>query len=310
MNRETILCALLMLPASAIAQTSDAQREAEKRFEEGKTLFNQRKYAEARNRFLQACAVLKQVSCPKNLGVTEVELGMFPEAASHFRDYLEDARSNADPVRKEIEQELAKAKAKVCELHVMAPRGSSVRLNGSMLGVAPLGASVFVPPGRVEVTAIWGDGASDSKTESVDAVAGATMKVEIKGPEVASAPREIRTEQVRPPSGWIVPIAAGVAGAAGVAIGAAAGAASAGKKDEALKFAGSGACADMSAPSCAPYQSARSDGGTLAAVSVVSYVAGGVLLAGAIAAFVIWPKQERRIGWVIGPTGGGLVGTF
>jgi hypothetical protein len=312
MIRSILTFSLLLLPVSALAQPSDAQREAEKRFEEGKTLFNQRKYSEARNRFLEACAVLKQVSCPKNLGVTEVELGMFPEAAGHFRDYLADSRSNADPVRKEIEQEYAKAKAKVCELDISAPRGASVRVNATTLGAAPLSATTFVTPGKAEVTATWGEAASEKKTENVDAVAGATIKVEIKGPETShdNPPPPGHTEKVRPASGWVVPIVLGVAGAAGLVLGVGMGAASTGKKDDAMKFAGTGVCTDMSAPSCAPYQSARSDGGTLGAVSVVGYIAGGLLLAGAITAFVIWPKQERQVGLVIGPTGGGLVGSF
>ncbi len=311
MIRTTLALALLLVPVSAMAQPSDAQREAEKRFEEGKTLFNQRKFAEARNRFLEACAVLKQVSCPKNLGVTEVELGMFPEAAAHFRDYLADSRSNSDPVRKEIEQEYAKTKAKVCELEIAAPRGASVRVNASTLGVAPLLVTAFVAPGKAEVTATWGESASDKKTENVDAVAGATIKVEIKGPEgTHDNPPPGHTENVRPTSGWVIPIVLGVAGATGLVMGVGMGAASSGKKDDAMKFAGTGVCADMNASSCAPYQGARSDGGTLGAVSVVGYIAGGLLLAGAITAFGVWQKQERQVGLVIGPTGGGLVGSF
>jgi hypothetical protein len=311
MIRATLALSLLLIPVSAVAQTSDAQREAEKRFEEGKTLFNQRKFGEARNRFLEACAVLKQVSCPKNLGVTEVELGMLPEAAGHFRDYLADSRSNADPVRKEIEQEYSKVKGKVCELDIAAPRGSTVRVNATTLGAAPLSVTTFVAPGKAEVTATWGEAASDKKTENVDAVAGATIKVEIKGPETNhDNPPPGHTEKVRPASGWVVPIVLGVAGAAGLVLGVGMGAASAGKKDDAMKFAGTGVCADMNSPSCAPYQGARSDGGTLGAVSVVGYIAGGLLLAGAITAFVIWPKQERQVGFVVGPTGGGLIGSF
>ena len=55
---------------------------------------------------------------------------------------------------------------------------------------------------------------------------------------------------------------------------------------------------------------ARSDQSTLATLSVVGYVAGGVFLAGAAAAFLFWPKKKSdapTVGFTAGPTGGALV---
>jgi hypothetical protein len=140
-------------------------------------------------------------------------------------------------------------------------------------------------------------------------------------------------EEVRanPPDGYIPPdtgprpyapgriptvIALGVPGAGGIVLGAALGASSSSKKDDTSKmYMGSGACGNTSSPSCAPVMSARSDQSTLAAISVVGYIAGGVFLAGAAAAFILWPHKKAdapTVGFSVAPNGGSvsLQGSF
>lgn len=86
---------------------------------------------------------------------------------------------------------------------------------------------------------------------------------------------------------------AGLAGI-GMGVGFAMSSDSAKTDSEAIRRGSPGLCAPPAASQCATYDSKRSDSESASTISTVGYVAGGVLLAGAAAAFVFWPKSREN----------------
>lgn len=177
-----LLCALFMTftAASASAQPTPPPealvREAEQRFNEGKELLRQKRWAEARVKFLQACAVQRTVNCPKNLGAVEFELGMYPEATAHFGEYLRQRdlpKNELASVRSFYESAFAKSG----HLEIAAPDGATVSVDGAEIGKAPLADLVHVKPGSHDVRAVLTDGRTTSASASADT--GKTVKVSL-----------------------------------------------------------------------------------------------------------------------------------
>jgi hypothetical protein len=115
----------------------------------------------------------------------------------------------------------------------------------------------------------------------------------------------------RPYAGGRIPtvIALGVLGVGGLATGIGLGLASSSSHDDAFKAQNTGACVNKSSSTCTDLQSKVSNTNTLGTVSIVGYVAGGLFAAGAIAAFVFWPRKntEPARGVRVRPTLGGLL---
>ena len=57
---------------------------------------------------------------------------------------------------------------------------------------------------------------------------------------------------------------------------------------------GSGASEGHKTPQCVTYDSKRSDADSASTISTVGYIGGGVLLAGAVATFIFWPKSREK----------------
>jgi len=297
---------------AASAQTPDAIKEADRRFEEGKRLFAEGKFEEARTRFAEACAAHRTENCPKNLGLAEHRLAMYPEAATHLREFLEDARTQGDPLRAQVDERFKECRAKVGELDIAAPPGSKVRLDDKVdLGRGPLTHTTFVAPGKHFVVAIWSDG---QKAEDVSVEAGKTAKVDLLVASAGSGdghgghdvPPPATYRSVRPAAGWAIPFVLGglAAGAFGVAVGF--GLLSSGAASDAKMYAAVGPCGATGAW-CGEGQAAAASANDKATVSAVFYVASGVLAAAAVTTFFAWPKTRIEVTPTMGPTGGGAV---
>ena len=197
MRRKHLLLFAVLLAGSvrALPVRADGteQDELQKRFQEGKALFDQKKFADARVKFLQACAILETANCPKNLALTEVELGLWPEAATHFQAYLDDPRTNGEAVRVEIERKFLETKNKVGELDLEIDVGARVRVDGKLVGTSPIGHPVFVAPGEHEVEANW---AMATKSSKISLVAGKAAKIEL---HKDVQPPPVDTHPVTPP---------------------------------------------------------------------------------------------------------------
>lgn len=144
----------LLVAAASQAQMSEGD-EAQKRFLEGKALFDQKQFSAARLKFVQACAVVQTINCPKNLALTEVELSMWVEAATHFQQWLDDPRTKTDAVRSEVERVFNDAKLRVGQFDFNIDAGARVSIDGKFVGTSPITKPIFIASGDHDIEAVW-----------------------------------------------------------------------------------------------------------------------------------------------------------
>ena len=327
MRRKHLLLLAVLLAGSARALPARAdtpeQDELQKRFQEGKALFDQKKFADARVKFLQACAILETANCPKNLALTEVELGLWPEAATHFQAYLDDPRTNGDAVRVEVERKFLETKGKVGEIDLDIDLGARVRVDAKLVGTSPISHPIFVAPGDHEVEANW---ATTSKRSSVTLAPGKAAKVELHldvppppvdthpanpppnnpppppPPPVATAPTA-PVVPAGPPAPTAPPKSKGPAIAIGGVLAAGGilglvgfGAFTSGSnsaRDEANLYTNTGVCVNPDDPRCLDYKSKRDSQDTQHTLAIVSLVFGLAFTTGGTALLVFAATSKK-----------------
>jgi hypothetical protein len=309
---------MALASSPALAQSDAAEKEARARFQEGKELYPTGKVDETRLKFLQACAVLKDDVCTRNLAVAEFFSGHHVDAYPRLEKILASGVLKSEPdVEREFQRMRDESYAKIGHLDVQAPPGAQIRIDDAIdAGNAPLKELIRVTAGK-HVISVQVE--TKIEREEIDCAAGKVVKVDFMQKfgftTGGQPPGGEEPKKVDAPGKWPVVIGLGAGGVIGIAIGIGLGAASDGKKGEiASLYGGSGACSDPNSSNCAQVNDARSSQSALATGSVVSYVIGGVLIAGAAVTMLLWPKKASSVGVVptAGPQGAGLLlhGTF
>jgi hypothetical protein len=209
MNRKVHFAALFSLGLASVALGSVAfaqsseQEEAQKRFQEGKALFDQKQFSAARVKFVQACAVVQTTNCPKNLALTEVELSMWVDAATHFQQWLDDPRTKNDPLRPDVEKVFADTKLRVGQLDFDVDAGARVSVDGKFIGLSPIAKSLFISSGDHDVEAVW---PSQTKTTKQTVFNGKAVAIvlhkdapRVETPDAGAAPPPSASATVTPP---------------------------------------------------------------------------------------------------------------
>jgi hypothetical protein len=300
----------LAIPTVGFAQTDVEKTEAQARFDEGLKLHDTGNENEARLKFAQAWAVLKRPNVLFNLARSE-QLSNHPvEALVHFQDFVKmpgiSSQDKADAENRTIE-----LKKQVGRVEVKgAPEGAKILIDDSWTGeTTPVLGEVHALPGKriVEVKT-----STKSYRKEVECHAQETTTVSFEEEVRANPPegwKPPETEKVYAGGRIPVVIALGAVGLGGIIAGIGLGAASGSARDDAFKLQNSGVCLDRASAGCTDLQSKVSNTNTLGTVSVVSYVAGGVFLAGAAVAFFLWPKKNSAPtrGVTAHPTLGGFM---
>jgi hypothetical protein len=171
--------------SSSRAQDDPETVTARQRFQEGVKYFDAGQYAKARVAFLQAYALKQHPAVLLNLAQSEIRMpGHEALAAQHFTEYLRKAPDAGK--RSEAESGLEKAKEKVATVTVTVDRdGARLFLDGEPYGTSPLEDPVYLKPGSHKLEARVDD---DSRTEEVEAKAGAETTVELAFDSAPSAP--------------------------------------------------------------------------------------------------------------------------
>lgn len=198
-----------------------------------------------------------------------------------------------DAMREKAKLNVAELSKKVGQVDIEVPSTARVTVDGKPLDETPR-EPIGMQPGKHTIEATF-DG--KVKSVSVECTAGTVVKAKI----------EFETggfTEPPPPGGGkaygagrvVVPIILGVTGLAGIGVGLgfAMSSNSAKTDSEAIRRGTPGLCAQPAASQCATYDSKRSDSESASTISTVGYVVGGVLLAGAAAAFVLWPKSREN----------------
>jgi hypothetical protein len=314
------------LAASSIASAQgtglSAQDEANARFQTGLKYYDNHDFESARLAFKQAYAVLQKPSILLNLALSELYSNHPLDAIVHFEEYIKDPSTPADK-RDKSKKHLEEAMKKTAHLQIRTAADAQVTIDGRPVS-QPYTTAVHVMPGAHSVEARLG---SKTRSANVDPKPGDTVPIDLTfegepsapvdpPPSAATTTNASANANANPnaptnnapgsepppvspsPSSssarWIVPVALGVGALGGAAVGFIFAQQNQSSLDdaEALRRAGpSNICADRSSSQCQAYESKLDDASSQATISTVGYVASGVLLAGAIATFVFWPRN-------------------
>jgi hypothetical protein len=289
-------CIVSALTLAGLARADDAAlAEGQPRFKEGLELAAASNFEGARLKFLQALAVLKTPAVFFNLALTEQKTGHDVEAVEHYRAFLDKSDSDAritDAMRERAHGNIAELEKRLLRIEVDAPYEAKISIDGKPVD-RPMKQPIVVAPGKHKVEAALG-GKIDGVT--VEGVSGQVVKAKLDlTAGSANAVGDPSRQGERTTGGWAVPLTLGALGVGGLVLGGAFASASQSSQDEseAMRRASPGLCSAPSREACAAYDAKRDDARSQATLGYAGYVAGGVLIAGAVAAFLLWPKSER-----------------
>ncbi|CAN5764429.1 hypothetical protein BH09MYX1_BH09MYX1_59790 [soil metagenome] len=308
-KRSAIVLAALLLAGNAFGETKEEieLRNAQTRFEEGLALADKGDHEEARVKFVQAYAVLKSSKVLYNLAIAEKKTTHPVECVSHLRVFLKDPTITLD-LRTRAEQIIAELSKTTSRIEVAATPGADVRIDGIVIGKAPIGDPVDVAVGHHTVDARLEEHA---KNVEVDTAAGEIAKVDVAFPGVlgGTPPRPF----------WTTPriIGIGMLGAGLVAAGFATGFAVASSKDasQAETLRGSSPdnfCNGVTSATCTEIGRLSSSRVTEANVAMgMGIAAGAFVVAGAVLLLMPSAKKTEAAVWLVPSFGGAaLLGQF
>jgi hypothetical protein len=271
------MSATLLLAQSVHAQDS-RRDEATRLMSEGVKLAEQHDEAGALAKFEAAYRAYPTPNALYNVARERQLLGKNLEAVKDFRDCRKSPL--LDPkLATMADQFIAELEKTTARIAVQAPAGSVVAVDGATVDAT---APIDVTPGAHTVTA---SALGQTSTKQIDApvgqTTGVTLTIESKS-SVEPPKTEEHTKAFPPPTGAIILGGVGIVGL-GLGVGFALDASSKNSDYQNLN------CANVGGADC---ENRRSSIGTLSTVSVVSYVAGGALLAGGIVWWIVAPRKN------------------
>lgn len=327
MNPKRLLVAVLLCALSALVSPpawgdepplSDAKEleRADQLFKEGNAAFDAKDFAKARDLYLQAYGIKKTYDIAGHLGLSEMELGLYRDAAEHLAMSIRVAPPHQSKKRFErVIEELEKAKKEVATVFVTAPAGAKLYVDGREVGTAPVAHEFFVETGRRRFEARLGEKIGVQEPELTK---GSTTKIAITIPGVASGNGDSKPKIEGRPSwpGWLM----GGVGLASAGIGAAllgVGQANIGTAEDIAAEIESqgGSCEPVAGPGserCQEGLDSIDSGDTLSTTGIVLLGVGGALLIGGVIYLVVpdgAASKESGVSFVpwVTPQGGGFV---
>ncbi len=183
---------LFLVPHVAVAEEPcPTDVSAEQLAREGKDLLKKGDQRGAYDKFRCAYENLKSYDVTGNLGLAELSLKMFPQAAQHLTEAVRLWPTFTDEKRQrqkaQVEEQLTSARGQVLAVIVEVNRAdAAVYIDGGKVGRSPLTDPVFVEPGRHHVSAHI-EGLATQGVD-VDGVAGGEVTAHLTIINTALAP--------------------------------------------------------------------------------------------------------------------------
>jgi len=171
------------------------ERAAKARFDEGVRLYNKRRYEEARAAFLQASALRPRPATTLMLAQSALKAGRWLEAARTFDAFLAEVGEMPPKLKTIVETGRTEARSHLGALRFEVPEGAEVTVDGER--VEALDAPFEVMPGPHTVVITHRD---ETKTETVEAVAGSTIDVKPRFVPKALVPTSDTRTRPTPPA--------------------------------------------------------------------------------------------------------------
>lgn len=142
-------------PGGATTAAPKVLDHADELFEQGATAYDAGRFAEALAKLEQAWGLKRTHDIAGNLGIVELKLGKYPEAATHLAWALQHfPPTESDQARQGFQKEADKARAQSGTLRIhVSVAGADVSVNGRSVGTSPLTEDVYIAPGSANVVA-------------------------------------------------------------------------------------------------------------------------------------------------------------
>ncbi len=245
-------------------------------------------YREALDAYAQAYAVGHDPAILYNRARAEQGLGDYPAALDAIEQFVREAPDALKQRVPKLADLVADIRSHVALVVVTCPiAGASVIIDGRIVGTTPLSAPIHVAAGRVALS-VEAKGYTPFHKE-ITASGGKLTSLDV-APE-AEPHTTMPSERVETyvPTGWrIAAYAMGGAGLASLATGGVFGGLVAARTGDASSHCPSKACDQAG-------WAEINDAKTFATVSTITFIAGGVLVAGLAALFLFAPHRERRV---------------
>jgi hypothetical protein len=312
---------VLTTAEAATAQT-EVQSEATSRFQEGVQRFKSGDYEGAVVSFEQAWALVHDEQFLWNQALSELNAGRNLDALKH----LEQCRSVPGVTAShlaQIDAAVREARSRLTLLAIRAPEGSTVTVDGQRVGTAPLGDPIAVDPSQAHTVSATMDGAQDVRSVIPHSPGSLEVVLVPPAPPRVPAVAPASLAPAPPPHAGIDPVRVGVSGtllAGGIATGIVAlvfGVRSTSEENDAnairAQFQAStmnstSYCVGSTDPRCralaADNQNCASDHNT----SIATGVTAGVLVAGSVATWFLWPHAQAKSIAVVPDLGRGRLG--
>ena len=202
-----MLGAALLLGAARDARCdeSDAKELARRRYQAGAQAYQQGRYKDAIDLFLDADRIATSPAFAYNIGLAYEQLGDAPNALRWYRAYLRDLADAPD--RADIERRIVRAEGRLRERGVMqvtvitVPIGAALAIDGERLGVTPWTGELVA--GRHRATLELRGYRDADSTFEIPSDHAIDVKVELsaaeKGAPVRAAPPEPLPPDPTPP---------------------------------------------------------------------------------------------------------------
>lgn len=299
----------------ALAQNKNDAAAAEALFSEGKRLMGQNQFAQACPKFAESQRLDPGIGTMLWLGECQSKNGQIASAWAIFHEAEALAAKTKDPRVGVAREEAAKLEPRMSKLVLqVSPEASSVvdleiKRDGVVLGKPLWGTSIPTDGGSHTITASAKGKKAWTTTIAVPKENGS---VSVRIPGLEDGPPEPRPSTMtvddpkRGQTQRIVGVAIGVVGLVGIGVGSYFGLKTSSTNDDSKAR-----CSAVDPNRCDPEGVAlRQDAQTYGAISTVTFIAGGVLLAGGVVLFLTAPKAGKSVSVGGTPYGGFARFTF
>jgi tetratricopeptide (TPR) repeat protein len=201
---------VLILAAQAAQANSDdpkSRDDAQRRLEEGNSLFREGDYAGALRSYRQAREAFPSPKLWFNLARCEDKLHLRAAAMVHYARFLNEVPDADDEVRAEAEARTRVLETEIVEIDLVGvPLGARVEVDGRAEELPLSGSSLWAEPGKHHLLVIGVAG--QSWTAPIDGPAGARLSVTVPALLLSGAGAKeisIESKQTAPPSLLLMP---------------------------------------------------------------------------------------------------------
>ena len=179
--------AISFLPGvTALAAEAEPKAVAKAHFERGVAAFNENRLAEAASEFTAAYELTHAFKVLYNVGQVDAALGDAVGAVDSFEKYLAQGGNAIASERKQaVQAELEKQRDRIGTVTLQVqPEGAEIRVDGKLIGKAPLSVPLRLTEGKRELVVIASG--YDARVRELDVLAKSQIEIEIKLDRVGS----------------------------------------------------------------------------------------------------------------------------